>query len=117
FGDGLAVETFLLGLGHEFIDTPGRSVMDRDSVAFFGNVEGEVGTHHRQADQADIRSRHTSSPSEIFFNACAQRMAPNLTTNQPPTEVVFRDIWSNTGSCMEDFHPNLQPPCPSSNNG
>jgi len=57
FGDDLAVEALRLGRHHEVVDLGRRPVVDRDGVALLGDIEREVGAHHRETDQADIGSR------------------------------------------------------------
>ncbi len=43
------------GMGHEGVDLRRRTVVNGDRVALFGHVEGEVGAHHSETDETDIR--------------------------------------------------------------
>ena len=43
------------GIGHEAVDLRRRAVVNGDRVALLGHVEGEVGAHHSETDETDIR--------------------------------------------------------------
>ena len=49
------------GAFDESVGARRRSVEDGDAMAFFGDVEREVGTHHAKADQADVGVSHCAS--------------------------------------------------------